>query len=75
MRLVNDARRVGPPIVSASVATLVLTNFAMVLLAQQAGDGAEHLFGAIWPIALTSTVSVVLVMSLHFRTCGRARKA
>jgi diguanylate cyclase (GGDEF)-like protein len=65
---VGYSRRVGPPIVSASVATLVLTNFAMVILAQSAGDDAGHLFGSIWPIALTSTVSVVLVMSFLFRS-------
>ncbi|WP_166038136.1 EAL domain-containing protein [Sphingosinicella sp. YJ22] len=61
------SRRVGPPIVSAAVATLVLTNFAMVLLAERAShDG--HLFGAIWPIALTSTVAVVMVMSFLFKS-------
>ncbi|HEY0324557.1 MAG TPA: EAL domain-containing protein [Allosphingosinicella sp.] len=61
------SRRVGPPIVSAAVATLVLTNFAMVLLAERAShDGT--LFGSIWPIALTSTVAVVMVMSFLFRS-------
>ena len=64
---VGFSRRVGPPIVSAAVATLVLTNFAMVLLAERAShDG--HLFGAIWPIALTSTVAVVMVMSFLFKS-------
>ena len=61
------SRRVGPPIVSAAVATLVLTNFAMVLLAERAShDGT--LFDSIWPIALTSTVAVVMVMSFLFRS-------
>ena len=61
------SRRVGPPIVSAAVATLVLTNFAMVLLAERAShDGV--LFDAMWPIALTSTVAVVLVMSFLFKS-------
>ena len=61
------SRRVGPPIVSAAVATLVLTNFAMVLLANRASQDG-HLFSAIWPIALTSTVAVILVMSFLFRS-------
>jgi diguanylate cyclase (GGDEF)-like protein len=50
------------------VATLVLTNFAMVMLANQAGGAEGALFGAIWPVALTSTVAVVLVMSLLFKS-------
>lgn len=62
------SRRVGPPIVSAAVATLVLTNFAMVMLAQNASGPAGELFDSIWPIALTSTVSVVLVMSFLFKS-------
>jgi diguanylate cyclase (GGDEF)-like protein len=62
------SRRVGPPIVSAAVATLVLTNFAMVLLAQRAGGAGGELFSAIWPVALTSTVAVVLVMSFLFKS-------
>ena len=64
---VGFSRRVGPPIVSAAVATLVLTNFAMVLLADRASQDG-HLFAAIWPIALTSTVAVVLVMSFLFKS-------
>ncbi|HEY0114707.1 MAG TPA: EAL domain-containing protein [Allosphingosinicella sp.] len=62
------SRRVGPPIVSAAVATLVLTNFAMVMLANSASGPAGELFGSIWPIALTSTVAVVLVMSFLFKS-------
>lgn len=62
------SRRVGTPIVSAAVATLVLTNFAMVTLASRAGGADGELFSAVWPIALTSTVAVVLVMSLLFRS-------
>ena len=62
------SRRVGPPIVSAAVATLVLTNFAMVMLAQAASGPAGSLFGSIWPVALTSTVAVVLVMSFLFKS-------
>jgi diguanylate cyclase (GGDEF)-like protein len=50
------------------VATLVLTNFAMVLLAQRAGGPNGDFFSAIWPVALTSTVAVVLVMSFLFKS-------
>ena len=65
---VGYSRKVGPPIVSAAVATLVLTNFATVsIVRDQHGSGLE-LFGTIWPIALTSAVAVVLVMSLLYRS-------
>jgi diguanylate cyclase (GGDEF)-like protein len=50
------------------VATLVLTNFAMVMLAQRDGGAEGDLFSSIWPVALTSTVAVVLVMSFLFKS-------
>jgi diguanylate cyclase (GGDEF)-like protein len=62
------SRRVGPPIVSAAVATLVLTNFAMVMLAHRAGGPEGELFSAIWPVALTSAVAVIMVMSFLFKS-------
>jgi diguanylate cyclase (GGDEF)-like protein len=65
------SRRVAAPIVSAAVATLVFTNFAMVMLAHGAGGPEGHLFASIWPIALTSTVAVVLVMSLLFKSIAQ----
>jgi diguanylate cyclase (GGDEF)-like protein len=40
----------------------------MVLLANSAGGAEGHLFDSIWPIALTSTVAVVLVMSFLFKS-------
>ena len=65
------SRRVAPPIVSAAVATLVLTNFAMVMLVGRAGPSLQ-LFASVWPIALTSTVAVILVMSFLFRSLVEA---
>jgi diguanylate cyclase (GGDEF)-like protein len=65
---VGYSRRVASPIVSAAVATLVLTNFAMVMLVGDAGDADLSLFASIWPIALTSTVAVILVMSFLFKS-------
>ena len=62
------SRKVGPPIVSAAVATLILTNFATVTIVKDAGADRLELFGAIWPIALTSAVAVVLVMSFLYRS-------
>jgi diguanylate cyclase (GGDEF)-like protein len=62
------SRKLGPPIVSAAVATLVMTNFATAMLVTRAqGTGAE-LFAAVWPILLTSAVAIVLVMSFLYRS-------
>ena len=62
------SRKVGPPIVSAAVTTLILTNFAMVTIVKDASASSVELFGMIWPIALTSAVAVVLVMSFLYRS-------
>ncbi len=62
------SRKVGPPIVSAAVATLVLTNFATVSIIREDTASRIELFSAIWPIALTSAVAVILVMSFLYRS-------
>ena len=62
------SRRVGPPIVSAAVATLVLTNFATVSIIRDSASSRTELFTTIWPIALTSAVAIILVMSLLYRS-------
>ena len=48
--------------------TLILTNFAMVTIVKDASASSVELFGMIWPIALTSAVAVVLVMSFLYRS-------
>ena len=62
------SRKVGPPIVSAAVATLVLTNFATVSIVREDTSSRLELFSTIWPISLTSAVAVVLVMSFLYRS-------
>jgi diguanylate cyclase (GGDEF)-like protein len=62
------SRKIGPPIVSATVATLVLTNFATVSVLKNANPSGPGLFGAIWPIALTSAVAVILIMSFLYKS-------
>ncbi len=53
---------------SAAVATLVMTNFATVSIVKDASHSRLELFGSIWPIALTSAVAVILVMSFLYRS-------
>jgi diguanylate cyclase (GGDEF)-like protein len=65
---VGYSRKVGPPIVSAAVATLVLTNFATVSIVRDQNSSGLEMFGAIWPISLTSAVAVILVMSFLYRS-------
>ncbi len=62
------SRKVGPPIVSAAVTTLILTNFATVSIVKDDASSRIELFSTIWPIALTSAVAVVLVMSFLYRS-------
>jgi diguanylate cyclase (GGDEF)-like protein len=62
------SRKLGPPIVSAAVATLVLTNFATVVLVKGDAASGPELFDAVWPILLTSAVAIVLVMSFLYRS-------
>jgi diguanylate cyclase (GGDEF)-like protein len=65
---VGYSRKVGPPIVSAAVATLVLTNFATVSIVRDDTASRLELFGTIWPISLTSALAIVLVMSFLYRS-------
>src|SRR3712207_46896 len=62
------SRKLGPPIVSAAVATLVMTNFATAMLVKRDSVSGAELFGAVWPILLTSGVAIILVMSLLYRS-------
>ena len=64
------SRKLGPPIVSAAVAMIVLTNFAMVTIVRGAPASAENLFEVIWPMAVTSATAVILVMSFLYRSLG-----
>src|SRR5262245_55405239 len=59
------SRKLGPPIISAAIAMLVLTDFTTVLLVEGTPDRA--LFTSIWPILATSSVAIVLVMSFLYR--------
>lgn len=54
--------------VSSAVALIVVTNYCIVKLVGNPGASATQLMSAIWPIALPSSVAVVLVMSTLYRT-------
>jgi diguanylate cyclase (GGDEF)-like protein len=56
------------PIVAASVATIGLTSFAIIAIVRTEAVSTVKLFGAIWPLVLTSAVAVILVMSVLYRS-------
>jgi diguanylate cyclase (GGDEF)-like protein len=62
------SRKLGPPIVAAAVATIALTNFATITIVKVHAPSNAQLFGSIWPIALTSAVAIILVMSFLYRS-------
>ena len=62
------SRKLGPPIVAASIATLVLSNFATLMLVSRNAPYNLALFQSVWPILLTSSVAIILVMSFLYRS-------
>jgi len=62
------SRKLGPPIVAAAVATIALTNFATTTIVKVHAPSNAQLFESIWPIALTSAVAIILVMSFLYRS-------
>lgn len=62
------SRKLAPPIVAAAVATVVVTNFAAMMVVKGDAASSLHLFKTIWPILLTSAVATILVMSLLYHT-------
>jgi diguanylate cyclase (GGDEF)-like protein len=62
------SRRLAPPMVSAAIAMIAVTNFATVKIAKGEIDLDSGAFYAIWPIALSSAVAVILVMSFLYRS-------
>ena len=61
------SRKLIAPIVSAAVATIGLTSFAIVALVRREGVSPLELFAQIWPLTVTSAVAVTLVMSVLYR--------
>jgi diguanylate cyclase (GGDEF)-like protein len=64
---VAHSRKLIAPIVSAAIATIGLTSFAIVVLVRREGVSPLQLFSNIWPLVVTSAVAVTLVMSVLYR--------
>ena len=62
------SRKLAPPMVSAAIAMIAVTNFTTVKIAKGESYLTPGAFYSIWPIALSSTVAVILVMSLLYRS-------
>ncbi len=63
----NYANKLLAPMVSSAVALIVVTNYCILQIIGNAGASASELFSVIWPIALPSSVAVVLVMSALYQ--------
>lgn len=54
--------------VSSAVALIAVTNYCIVQMIGIPGGSARELLAAIWPIALPSSIAVILVMSTLYHT-------
>lgn len=52
-----------PFVVAAAVAMIVIANFSILKLLARHGEAGIGLFYSVWPLLLTSTTAIVLVMS------------
>lgn len=52
-----------PFIVAAAVAMIAITNFSILRLLAQHAEAGAGLFYSVWPLLLTSTAAIILVMS------------
>lgn len=61
------SKKLLAPMVSSAVALIVVTNYLIVQMLGNPSASATELLSAIWPIALPSSVAVVLVMSTLYQ--------
>ena len=61
------SKKLLAPMVSSAVALIVVTNYCIVQMLGNPSASATELLSAIWPIALPSSVAVVLVMSTLYQ--------
>ena len=64
----RHSRKLLGPIVAAGVATIGLASFSVISIVRRQVETTSELFGAIWPLMLTASVAVILVMSLLYKT-------
>src|SRR4051795_3701625 len=64
----NSSKKLLALMVSAAVALIVVSNFCIMILLHQPVRGPSELVGAVWPIALPSTIAIVLVMSTLYQS-------
>ena len=57
------SKKLLPPLVSTAIALIVVTNYCIVRLIARAGATGAELVSAVWPMALSTAVAVILLMS------------
>jgi diguanylate cyclase (GGDEF)-like protein len=63
---VGYSKKLGPPIVAAAFATIAMTYYAIVMIVRSIASTEPAVFHAVWPIALTSGLAVLFVMSFLY---------
>lgn len=58
---------VMPYVTAAATAMIVVTNYSILHTVGRAGEASLHIFYAIWPVILASSVAILLVMSTLYR--------
>lgn len=66
--VMNHKRKLLSPMVSAAVVLIVVTNFCILQILGKSAHSASELISAIWPLALPSSVAVILIMSTLYQT-------
>lgn len=56
------------PMVSAAVVLIAVTNFCILQILGKSSQSASELVSTIWPLALPSSVAVILIMSTLYHT-------
>lgn len=57
------SKKLLPPLVSTAIALIVVTNYCIISLIAKPGLTSAELVSSIWPIALPTSVAVILLMS------------
>jgi diguanylate cyclase (GGDEF)-like protein len=62
------SKKLLAPMVSSAVALIAVTNYCIVKIVAHPGASTAELLSAIWPIALPTSITVILVMSILYQT-------
>lgn len=62
----DHTKKLLPPLVSTAVGLIVVTNYCIITLISRPGASGTELVNMVWPIALPTSVAVILLMSMLY---------